>query len=125
MGAKYVVFDGGSGAERVVVFDGNLHHKDVADKMGWKAVSAGTLFMSPSGRMACLGGSLTLGMLDSRPEDVVLVRRTLMGSSGAQEDENEGVEGDCAGVGAGGGVRLPEAEAGAFAVGAGAGASSD
>ena len=110
MGSKYVVFDDGSGAERVVIFDQNLSHKDVAEKMGWRPVSAGTLFVSPGGKMVCMGGSVTLGILDSRPRDVVLVRRMLTGLN--HEDEERPNESDMAGDclcgdgGVGDGMRL-------------------
>lgn len=104
MGSKYVIFDDGSGTERAVIFDGNLQHKDVADKIGWRPVSAGTLFVTSGGLMACAGGSITLDIFDSRPEDVTIVRKMLTGQGKEEQDEGN-VASDC-GDGVADGMRL-------------------
>lgn len=77
--AKYLILaDGhGHGHEHVHIFDGKLIHKDVADKLGGKPVSAGFVIVNKSGRIFCDGGSVSLGILESREQDKEIIKKFL------------------------------------------------
>jgi hypothetical protein len=73
---KYLILLNNAGEEIPVVFDGRLSHKDVAAKMGMKVVSAGA-FIVISGYATGGGGSMTLNIMESRPQDMDIIRKLI------------------------------------------------
>lgn len=72
---KYLIIPNDDGTESPIIFDGKLKHKDVADKLGIKPVSAGFIII-PHGHMFCGEGSESLNV-ESRPHDKELIQKFL------------------------------------------------
>lgn len=68
---KYIISDAGE----VIIFSGTLKHKDIADKLGISAASAG--FVAGVGQMVANGGSSSLGV-SCKVEDCEKIEAELM-----------------------------------------------
>ena len=74
--AKYLILLNDAGEEVPVVFDSKMSHKSVATKFGMKVASAGS-FVVIGGCATGGGGSLTLGIEESREQDMDIIRKLI------------------------------------------------
>lgn len=68
---KYIIFE----KDEPVIFSALINHRDMAQMVGKKPVSAGFVHLQ-DGEFGAGGSSFTLN-LDSRPEDTEIIKRQL------------------------------------------------